>query len=715
MSEPKPPDKKELKGLEKTVKTLLNNIVLDNYILKKTYGREFTKRKFIDFVLKYVRTASQSIHKGSILVNLFLLEALEDNSPYYDDMVRLVNSYNFSYNFLSVGLCRVLSNTFINDLWDKFFKGHPFKSKISKPQDICSQVFNNYGGTYDTNFHNSLWMNYKERQSRYIKHWLINNDYDYLPYFVQAKINNWNYVSRNVEQKAKEDNLPPELVKFIKNERKEMGIDQESETFYVYDDWLKKKERKIVLIKYYYKILSYSDKFKNIKKFSLAPITKISNVHIPIDSQTLYQIMQNFLKEIGIPQEQTVLDNFTQTKAIANEKDFWRLIFKVPMIQNMKANKNKPLHKRSYFTYHLDTDGYAVSLHFKKKDAEKKLSDKQLDALEIQKLQIKNPRIIAFDPGRTNILSGIEIDENGNYKKFELKKSEYYSATGMNEEAAYKKFRMETIAREELIFREFSLKTTKIGTYKAFIRNYLKVYQKLWKTKASKKWLAWKFRGYVLKSRFIDNLVNAIVGDVPDKKAEKERILIAYGDAKFSPTGKGERAGPTSWLSKQIAKKLKTVFINEYNTTKKCHDCEKTLSPVNEKISVAEMKRRKNKRLKKKEKVEFAMEEKEEKVEGDDAIKMQTVEIRGLKWCSTCCTLKNRDLNAALNIRKLLVYKRKNYKKGLNLRPHYLSRECKNPKKKPVRLSECCKKAKCLGVSKSCPKTESVSLILKRK
>jgi hypothetical protein len=424
--------------------------------------------------------------------------------------------------------------------------------------------------------------------------------------------------------------------------------------------------------------------------------------------------MQQFLKELNIPQKNTVLGNFIQASAIANKEAFWRLIFKVPQIQKMKASEKKPLHKRSYFTFRTDTDGYAASIHFKKKDAQKELSEKQLDALEISKLQIENPRIIAFDPGRTNILSGIEIDEKGNYKKFELKKSEYYSATGMNEHSAYKKHRLETIAREELIFREFSLKTTKIGTYKAFIRNYLKVYKKLWKTKASKKWLAWKFRGYVLKSRFVDNLVNAIVGDVPDKKAEKERILIAYGDAKFSPTGKGERAGPTSWLSGQIAKKLKTIFINEYNTTKKCHDCEKTLSPVNERISVAEIKRRKNKRLKK-EKVEFAMEEKVEKIEEDDAKKMQTVEIRGLKWCSTCSTLKNRDLNAALNIRELLVYKRENYEEGLNLRPHYLSRDSKNPKKKPVRISECCKKEKdkCLGVSKNFPKTQSVSLILK--
>jgi hypothetical protein len=545
-------------------------------------------------------------------------------------------------------------------------------------------------------------MNYKSRQSDYIRYWLSRNELDFLPYFVQSKINNWSHTSKDEEHEEKEKKIPDILKKFIETEREELGINKEmKKDFRVCEEWLKHKSRKLILIKYYYKIKSYTKGSAYTKWFTLAPVIKITNMHIPIDTVTLYHILQKFLENNNILQKNTVLKNFTKRSAQKDEQSFWSTIFNVPEIQKMKAGKKKPEHKKSYFTFRIDTDGFAASIHFRKKDAVKKPTEKELDALELSKLQVVNPRVIAFDPGRTNLLYGVEVGKDNKIHKYILKKSTYYSGAGMNKESSYKKWKLETIREEERIFREFSLKGFYVETYKKFIKNYIKVYDKLWKTKSSKKWLAWKFRTYCLKNKFIDNFINSIMNDTPDKEMrKKENILVAYGDAKFSPSGKGERAGPTSWLSKRIAKRLNTVFVDEFNTTKKCHDCEHTLCAVNDRITNEEIARRKNKRLKK---------EKFEEVDEKEAKKLQTVEIRGLRWCSTSHTYKNRDLNAALNIRKLLLHKIE--KKDINARPKYLSRGTKNPKRTPhlFSIEELKKKGQTSGAPENHPKTKSTT------
>ena len=110
--------------------------------------------------------------------------------------------------------------------------------------------------------------------------------------------------------------------------------------------------------------------------------------------------------------------------------------------------------------------------------------------------------------------------------------------------------------------------------------------------------------------------------------------VVAYGAAKFNPTGKGEQAVPTTQVSKACKRHLRTEFVDEYRTTKVCCGCDAELQSVK------------------------ALEEREGR------------RIRGLRrCCSTECRnsqLKNRDANAALNIRRCLT----------NNRPAALQREC---------------------------------------
>jgi len=661
MSDKKPPDKKDFKGDERVIKTTLNSLVRSDKDLKENFGKSFTKKKFVAYLLGYVKTFSQSVHKGSILFNIFLLKSLKENSANLEHL----DTNHVSNTFLSVGITKIKKN-FVTDLWNTFFKGHPFQKNT--PQEISSRAFDNYGTIYDANFHNSLWMNYKKRQSLYIKKWLKEKKLEYLTYFVQAQINNWPYTPRDDEQAKKEKNLDEDLIEFIDEQRKELGIIDDTR---VSEVWLKHQDRKIVLVKYYYKILSYLEQFDDVKLFTLAPITKVTNMYMPINSWTLYHVLQHFLEENKILQKDTKLSVIIQKTVKENQDKMWNYVFDVDKIKKMKKSSN--------FTFLIDIDGFGTSIHYRKTKKNPSLTEKQLDTIERNKLKTKDMRVIAIDPGRTNLIYGVEMIKKGEVNKYELKKSTYYQSCGMNKEAAWKKRRMDEISKEELIYREHSLKTTNVETYMKFIKNYLKVYNVLWKTKTSKKWLGWKFRTYCLKNKFIDTMINKMVTNDPEVNIgkEKKKVVIAYGAAKFNPTGKGERAGPTSWLSKQFSKKVKTVFIDEFNTTKKCCDCKKTLCAVKDEITKGEIVRRKNIRLIKRKKTQFIVED--EKVDKDKAHKLKKVEIRGLRWCSTCRIYKNRDLNAAMNILKVFNHKVDNLS-DLKSRPDYLSRSSKNEK-----------------------------------
>jgi len=720
------------KVVEKVVKTTLNKIIHKQHILTKNFGPDFDKKEFVSFILNYVKTFSQAVHKGSILFNIYLLECLQSiylitDKPSKEDkgkvksfkpeiskvtkaskvakkvvdsksiepptkvkkpklmgLDHIKNNEIISYKFFSMGICGMNEQNF-GRLWDKYFFNHPLRFNS---QHIAAQAFCSYGITYDTNFFNSLRMNYKNRQLEYIKYWLKENNLDYEPKFVQAKINNWKYTSKTEKDSKKESTPHDHLIKFIEQERLELNIKGMVESvknsksykeskknisddeISMYDGWLSSVEMRTVLVRYYHKILVLLERHKEAKKFTLAPITKIANMNIHIDSTVLLNILGKFLKSKEIKRNATKLSGLTRNED--DNKLAWSYVFNIKRIESYN--------KYSHFSYTIDTDGVSTSIHYKRFPADEKPPYSLSNLTEKEIMEAKNQRIIAFDPGRTNLLSGVEKDQDGNIKKYELKKSTYYNATGMTKASIYKKNHLDKINEAELKFREHSLKTTNIEIYKKFIANYLLVYDDVWNVRTTKKWINQKFRVYTLKQKFVDNIINCIIGDVPDKEAEKKRIIIAYGDAKFDSTGKGEKAGPTSWLSKKISQKVKTVFIDEYNTTKKCNCCGETLCVVEHDITKEEYTRRRNKVKGKLRKRKFEVEP-DEVVKEEEKDTIQTVEIRGLRWCETSHTYKNRDLNAALNILDAFNFKKENYKNNPDARPKHLIRDgLKNPK-----------------------------------
>jgi transposase len=141
------------------------------------------------------------------------------------------------------------------------------------------------------------------------------------------------------------------------------------------------------------------------------------------------------------------------------------------------------------------------------------------------------------------------------------------------------------------------------------------VKESLWKEYTKTRWQQQRFRLYGGKKRVFAKFLNRL-GSPKD-------TVLAFGNAKFEPGGKGELSIPTSRAYKECSYRFKTLPIDEFRTSKVNW---KTLDVLD---TVA---KRKNDKL---------------------------VEVRGLLWCRSTNQSEgkfvDRDVNAAINIQRCAI------------------------------------------------------------
>src|SRR3990167_1951064 len=429
-----------------------------------------------------------------------------------------------------------------------------------------------------TNFKNSLKFTFKNRQKAYIKKWCIVNNINNKGnvHSIQCAINGWGCKSE----------VPEKAHKFIQTERK-MLKNPEGMTF----TWI---GTNIPLVtKYFFHILKFMEQFEDTRKFTLAPISSIKRHFMTIDTTVLFEMRKN-----------VELIDMKKKDFMDLRREQWDSVFNI-----------NGLCTKGTFTDMVETDSVSICFHFKVHKVEKKLGNREIK---------KAKRVSAIDPGRSNIVYGVERLGNGTLRKYKLTHSQYYTEAGMKTAKRKSAYWEKGIESEELFFRKISPKTTKENVWDEFLENYGTVYDKLWEVKSKKKWSCERFRVYCLRRKTLDKFFNTMKGEVIP--------VIAYGAAKFNPNGKNELSSPTTSVSRRCAKFYPVIMIDEYNTTKVCADCDNRLCKVVKK-----------------------------KAEG-------LREVRGLRWCCStkCRTFKDRDSNASLNILRC-------FESGAH-RPHSLSR-----------------------------------------
>jgi hypothetical protein len=214
---------------------------------------------------------------------------------------------------------------------------------------------------------------------------------------IRCAINNWTCSAE----------IPIQAEDFVREQKHilnppESGIDY---------NWIQKNSSTIV--KYFWKILKFLEKNEDSKKFSIAPIQRIRRHFLTIDSRILYYMM----REANLIDSKVTLKNFSD-----NKEEYFGIVFKLHKIRKLSKGQ---------FTYLIQTDAVSLNVHFRRPKASSNASH------EPQNFSRK----IAIDPGRSNIIFGVERLDDEQLKLFLLE----FSTGKKRQKNGNAKFKMKSL------------------------------------------------------------------------------------------------------------------------------------------------------------------------------------------------------------------------------------------------------------------------------
>jgi len=326
----------------------------------------------------------------------------------------------------------------------------------------------------------------------------------------------------------------------------------------------------------------------NEKIISILPICKIKSHFITIDTFSFVGI----LKELNVYKD--LVSKFKKEEY--DDKLLWQKI----------VNVNKVQDKDKQFTCTVDTNGYSLNIHFKRP----KISSLK-DVSQKTKTSFEGKRVLGVDPGRENILTIVEEIANGIFKTYTLTRKRYYSESGISISNNRSNRWNKTIKSELNMLSLYSPKSVKVESFLDYLGVIKFNSDALWNEYTKKRWQDQRFRLYGGKKRVFARFLNSL--------GPSENIVLAFGNAKFAPGGKGEQSVPTTRAYKECSYRFLIILVDEFRTSKINWKTLETLDVVMKK---------------------------------DKANKM--VSVRGLLWCRSTIDKEgkfvNRDHNAAINI-----------------------------------------------------------------
>jgi hypothetical protein len=362
----------------------------------------------------------------------------------------------------------------VDVIFDQYFQdGYPqFRNSST---DKWKQAVQYVCTTYMTNFLNSLRFPFENRLQRFIRCYL-NSNYNVDNKFLATTIKNciiygYPFTVENIEKVYHIDEIMVEITKyntsvtnkhqlagllqdFITQERKFLLLGEDYEdyplpvedpqirhssrrpqttvlqhkqldaeilaTTVISDDWIQKHYTNIVV--YYFRILKRMEVMNNInpKLFTIAPISNVRRHFLTIDGRILYELLRKSgLIEDGVSEDtfdaSEYFQSYFQTDELINNEDY--------LFDNL-----------------LMTDGISLCTHFTRQQEDSTIynndRDSQFYTDEMEHNDYETySRKIAIDPGRTNIIYGVERVFNPNTnsydnKVYKMTRKQYYCKAG---------------------------------------------------------------------------------------------------------------------------------------------------------------------------------------------------------------------------------------------------------------------------------------------
>lgn len=498
------------------------------------------KKPFQNAIKARVEAFSKRVRSMSLALNTIIKEIFNNQ----EDVLSVQLPDIFEQTFirqLMLGLesCR---RTYQNFDLDKFFLCHPKLLNSDLPRHIGDRNIYSAGAKkYLVNLKNFLRVNLDLFIRRFLKAYQdVNNLDDDSRVGMMYRLFGWE-MPKDV---LKAYNETEQIRSDIAVHRKILGLN---------DTDNKALDPKICplenILKYFVFLNRYNEQH-DLKRFNIVPICTIRAHYITIDTSVCY----------GIAKECSLIN--CNTKVFESMADVhWSTLFKIDKLQG-KNNK---------FTNTIETDGEVMSSHFIR-------PKKKGDCPNVE--VTSSDRVVAIDPGRTNIYYGVEKLNDGTIKTYKLTRGRYYVESGIINAKKQTSKWQKLIKSEADILSTVSSKGVKIENHYAFLDTLYTIENALWDEYIKPRWSRQRFRLYGGKKRVFSRFLNTIQDFDKSRQA-----IIAFGSAKFAPTGKGEVAVPTSRAFKECNYRFPIKLIDEFRTSKICYFDDSILTRVQYKDS----------------------------------------------------------------------------------------------------------------------------------
>lgn len=566
-------------------------------------GKKTFKDKFVAACDGRTTAYSKRIYLASIkvmgLVKEHFANVRDEDLAGYDFPVDIFDTTNIRHMMLGTGGANVVDNNV-----STYLKAHPQLSPGIPRHTGDSNIYT-YGATqYVTVLRNSLWMNLESRIKRFLKAMGYKDD-QYVG--MLYRICGW------VVPPSRSYFETYAMSTIVDSHRRILGLtNDEVDDVKVGKSWLKNSDNQMNILKYYVMLNRWYAR-RNLPTFNITPIFVKKRHFCTVDTTVLHGIM----KDVG--KADCNLETF-----VADGDVRWK---KVLNISRLEGGTNT-------FTGTIQTDGIGIVTHFRRP---KNVQDTHTNTVmkNLSQDVIATTRIVAVDPGRSNIFYGVEEDRNDPKKvhTYVLSRAQYYAEAGMTNANTQTKAWQRGIA---CVFKEMSRVSSKgadLEEHARYVDSEIKHRDAVWSENFKKRWSRQRMRLYGGKKRVFARFFNRI-----QNRDEAFPVTIVYGSAKFAPGGRGEVSVPTSRMYKECCYRFPTVAMDEFRTTKIFAEDDSLLHQVQH---------RKDRRTNR--------------------------AIRGLLWSTTKSKFVNRDKNAALNILRCATSTQ---------RPKILSRA---PSNKPLR------------------------------
>ena len=558
VKKPKRPDVAErMKARKSKVETVVKTALLGRLGCELD---ETTRLCLYDEINQWVFSTSKVTHRLSLMFNRLLLHLLSNDLelPEFKDALftglalagikcgQQQEEEGESINKKKPSKPKQSKQTFstlIEDFQKNEFGKQHFPH-ISRQRGDC-QAITIAALRYKTNFLNSLFVPFYQRQSAFVKVWcLVNEIQDVTVRDITWAINGWK------PEGYRCPTFPVCVQGLISEHRNLLGnANNISET------WLKKNPA--LVLKYYYNILRFYTAVDMGKKFTLAPLSKIKCHFLTIDKTVLRELLNNVRKRTdNFPPELSVaIDGKSDNGTHPMENDqVWKKVF------NFDG-----LRRKRKFGYQVDTDGVSICFHFNTTLRRKKKGDKRR-RLKRRRYQ----KVIAIDPGRSNIITAYDTSNESYYR---LTRQQYYRCSGMKRRVARQHLRRIPLQGVYQAMSNAPVRSIRGADWFRYQEIVAKHYDRLWEIHGSLASRREAFRVFCLKQKCLDKFFNKFI-------TNGIKPIIAYGAASVNPTGKGELSVPVKHVYNKCCQRFRTEKENEDYTTKMHVKCRQITTPV---------------------------------------------------------------------------------------------------------------------------------------